>query len=130
MEAPRLRLLRLANLRGLLTPDYPHGNRSRIREELILRDLSRENEGQVELTSVILKGLLATMVRPAARGDVMSQAGDALSIAFNLLQLVPNKDLAKLKTGADESKETEELIKAYSLLKDSKLTDILRAALE
>ena len=128
MEAPRLRLLRLANLRGLLTPDYPHGNRSRIREELILRDLSRENEGQVALTGAMLKGLLALISKD--RGASITQAGEALSIAFNLLQLVPNKDLAKLKTGADESKETEELIKAYSLLKETKLTDILRAALE
>ena len=128
MEAPRLRLLRLANLRGLLTPDYPHGNRSRIREELILRDLSRENEGQVALTGAMLKGLLALISKD--REASITQAGEALSIAFNLLQLVPNKDLAKLKTGADESKETEELIKAYSLLKETKLTDILRAALE
>ena len=103
-----MRLLVLAHVRGLLKPNYPHGIKSIIREELLLRQISRETYGTSYYHRAGVEASLINAMSPRDRDAVYKRAttlimeGAAMHSFYSqeALERIRNKDQIEVKQGA------------------------------
>jgi len=128
-DAPRIKLYRLANLRGLLKPGYEHGVRSRVREILIIRDLQKEMMGQYFRAKAMLD--IATVpFMQEGHARKIAEAYNALHKSLLLSLLTPEKAQDMLESNIDNSPEIQETMREFVRLKESGLESILAKAME
>lgn len=110
----------LAHLRGLLTPGYPNGAASVIREELVLQAISQEVEAAGLFTQVKATAGMMSVVDPASRHRTVRNMMDNLRMGTALMRLEPyEKILRSVKAHSVEAN-----IAAFRVLEK---TDIFQA---
>lgn len=123
METPQLRILVLAHVRGLLKPDYPHGIKSVIREELLLRQINRDIYGDSYYHRATVESNLISVVAPNARDEVYKKAASMVMEGAAMRAFYSQSMLDKIKY-----KDKIEIAQGVSILKileKSNLFDIL-----
>lgn len=75
-----------AYLRGLLKPDYPNGNRSIYRENLILQAIAREQEAEEIIQTVKNESNYSPLLGPAQANKLLKHQDKMLSLAFENLK--------------------------------------------
>jgi hypothetical protein len=128
LETPQLRLLVLAHARGLIKPDYPHGVKSVIREELLLRQISREIFGESYYHRATVESALIAAVGARDKEGIYKRAsslvmeGAAMTAFYSheMLERLKNKDAIEIAQGAA----------ALKILEKSNLFDIMSGALK
>ena len=119
LESARLRLIILGALRGFVKPGYDYSVASVVREELLLRAMSREIEGD----SLMSRGLLESSALPVVEGmrrpmTYRSAVGFMLQ-GHAMRRLMPLQSLHNFMN----PDQHEEINKTSALLKVLKQTD-------
>lgn len=73
----------VAYLRGLITPGYPHGIRSVIRENLILQAISLELEADALLNRVVTESAYAPLMQGNNANNLLKQHDKMLSLVHS-----------------------------------------------
>lgn len=108
----------VAYLRGLLTPGYPQGVRSIIRENFVLQSLARELEANEVLARSLNESHYASLMKPDQANKLLKHHDKMLSLAFNNLKHKVDKinhvgvDIA----GIDSFKQAYMLLKKQGLV--------------
>ena len=112
----------VAYLRGLLTPRYPQGVRSIIRENLVLQALARELEANEVLSRTLNESNYASLMKPDQANKLLKHHDRMLSLAFDNMKHKVNKinpsgvDIA----GIDNFKQAYMLLKKQGLVGEVK----------
>jgi len=87
----------IAYLRGLLTPDYPHGYRSIVREHSILQAIHREMGAGEILQRLNLESGYISLMDPNKANKALKQHDKMLSFAYSNLnhEVKKSSELAK-----------------------------------
>ena len=112
LEPRRLRLYVVAYLRGVLPSYYKHSNRSRIREELVLKAISDELDAKS-----VTHGLMVDTVfwsDQSDRASVYDSMYDKIEKIRQLNELTPD---ALIKT--KRANDIDNLEKLYMILRDA-----------
>ena len=134
LENPRLRLLFLAWLRGYIKADYQHGVRSRIREELAMRAVSRELEADHLAEMVSLRQATLPLVNPMARQNSYTSTGRMLERLQAMRKMMPINRVKDIGSVEESMREIRQMGAALKVLQASdlsaKLEQIAEAGLE
>ena len=105
MVAPRYRLMVLLYLRGLLKPDYPQGNRSIAREDLLLQAVSAETTATAQLAEINLQAAFASLFNPKSAPSMLDKLSSAVNrlTAMSTLDFVAARQVARKAAGSVES---------------------------
>jgi hypothetical protein len=125
LETPQLRLLVLAHARGLIKPDYPHGIKSVIREELLLRQISRDIFGESYYHRAAVEANTLAVVDARSRDEIYKRArsfimeGAAMKSFYSqtMLDQLQHKDQIEVAQG----------VSILKILEKSNLFDIMSA---
>lgn len=128
METPQLRLLVLAHARGLIKPDYPHGAKSVIREELLLRQISRDIFGESNYHRARVEAATITSVKPGDRQEVYKQAMSLIMEGAAMRAFYSQRMLDQLKY--KDKIELGQGVAALKILASSNLYDIMSGAIK
>lgn len=109
----------LAHLRGLLHPDYRHGVRSRIREELVLRAISREVDAESFQARAIVEAVCMTAVAPAYRAKLHQDAMQFLTDSNMLAKLLDFDVIERKRPKLENQRDVKELMQAFSILRET-----------
>lgn len=103
----------LLYLRGLLKPDYPQGNRSIAREEILLQAVSAETMASTQLAEINLQASFAPLFS-AARAPEMFRK---LSEAIRRITAMSNLDFATAsQVAAKAAGSVDSMAKLYDAL--------------
>ena len=130
LETPRVKRLRLANLRGLLKPDYPHGVRSQIRERMVLEDLSREAESKILTFKALADLMILPFIDASKRAKLVEGAAGILQSSLLLAKLCELQHVDSRQNDAVNDDLTERMAKAFNVLKEAGLGAMMHRALE
>ncbi len=103
----------VAYLRGLLKPDYPQGIRSVIRENFILRALSRELDAKEMLARIEHEGTFVALLTHDNANKLLKHQDKMLSLAFDNFRHKADKRSNK----AINMEAIDKLISTYAALK-------------
>lgn len=118
----------VAYLRGLLKPDYPHGIRSMLRENFILKALGREIESNELIDKVKAESCFASILQPSQANKLLKHHDKMLSLAYSSLahELAKNKTLVNYDVDSlDKFIETYKKLATLGILGDKKKDDVL-----
>ncbi len=76
----------VAYLRGLLKPDYPNGDRSIFRENMILQSIAREQEANEIIRTISNESNYAPLLAPLQANKLLKHQDKMLSLAFDRLR--------------------------------------------
>lgn len=107
----------LAHTRGLLKPDYAFGNRSVIRENLVLSCLERETQAQGFLTRGIVDAVTLPIVKAENRMEWLDRSLRYISQGVALFQFTPYDKVSKMATEMRDAGTIKKTIRAFKLLK-------------
>ena len=114
----------LAHVRGLIKPDYPHGIKSVIREELILRQISRDVYGESYYHRAIVESNVVSSLNSAqAKDETYKRAANLIMEGAAMRAFYSQKMLDRLKH--KEEIEVNQGVAALKILEKSNLFDIL-----
>lgn len=102
-----------AYLRGLLKPDYPNGNRSIYRENLILQAIAREQEAEEIIQTVKNESNYSPLLGPAQANKLLKHQDKMLSLSFDNLRHKADKRSNK----SINMEAIDKLIATYAALK-------------
>ena len=119
MESPRLRLLILGSLRGIVKPGYRLGINSRVREELLLNALQREIDGEVFEHRSSIEAAIAQISIPSARPNICNQAIDFLLQGSMLRKGHSYACLKKAARSAKTEMDIKQAAAAFNILKST-----------
>lgn len=126
LDTPRVRLMILAHLRGLLKPGYEQGVTSVIREELVLQAISQENEARGLLTQALMTSSMLPAFNDQARPKQLRQAIDNLRMGTSLLKMESyDKIVRQVK-----ARSVEANIALLHVFEQTDVFDILKKTLE
>ena len=117
MGSPRLRLIILGAVRGLIKPGYADGINSVIREELLVRALAREIDGTTFLSRALIE---ASMAAAPQQQRIYRKSVAFLMQGNAMMRLHPIRDLRQLHLSRSDRVEIN---KMATLLKVLKQTD-------
>ena len=117
MGSPRLRLIILGAVRGLIKPGYAYGINSVIREELLVRALAREIDGTTFLSRALIE---ASMAAAPQQQRIYRKSVAFLMQGNAMMRLHPIRDLRQLHLSRSDRVEIN---KMATLLKVLKQTD-------
>ena len=130
LETPRLRLLLLAYLRGLLKPDYDSGVKSQIREMLVINALVREIEGGELKNRALLDAVTLDSMKPERRPAILTTAFNLQAQSGALRMQQSYTQVRKLKKwNPDEEKSVKEMMAVLKVLKHTNFADKMRTIL-
>ncbi len=109
----------LAHLRGLLQPAYPHGVRSRIREELVLRGISREVDADSFKTRAIVEAVCMSAVAAPYRAKLHRDAMQFLTDANMLAKLLDFDIIERKRPKLENQRDVKELLAAFDILRET-----------
>jgi len=115
----------LAHLRGLLTPDYPQGFRSRVRENLVLSALAREVDAEAFGKRAIVEAVCMSAVAPQHRPKLHRDALTFLQDSAQLAKLLDFDSIEARRPKLENERDVRDLIKAFSILKDTNVFEIM-----
>jgi len=78
----------LAYLRGLLRPDYKQGMRSKVREEVILAALDKEQRAKYSADLIALEGSILSSLKPEATRTHYRKLNEAVLQVANLREFL------------------------------------------
>lgn len=104
--------------------------RSQIREILVLQDLAKEVESGILQTAALLQAATLPVVDPNVRKKVFTTASSLLENAELLGKLCSTESEEIKRLTVLNNPTTQDQIKAFYMLKESGLADILHRALE
>lgn len=107
----------LAHTRGLLKPDYPFGNRSVIRENIMLSCLEQETQGHGFLARGIIDASALMVLKHEARSSVLDRAMRYIDQGVALFQFTPYDKVRKMATEMKDAGAIKKTITAFRLLK-------------
>ncbi len=108
----------LAYLRGLLKPDYPHGVRSVLRENLILEKVEIDQKVDLELTRLQLDAAFIPMTDARGAKEILGGIGRT----FDKLSQLAEFDL--MRAAIPQAKgSVDSLVKIYYALSKAGLVD-------
>lgn len=119
MDAPRLRLIVLAGLRGLIEPGYEHGANSVVREQVLLQALAREVDGDTFLSRGIIEAMMANVIAPSERSRTYEKAINFLLQGTALKKLEGYKQIRKITISGDKVREMRKMATALMVLKST-----------
>jgi len=122
LENPRLRLLFLAWLRGYIKADYQYGVRSRIREELAMRAVSRELEAGHLAEMVSLRQATLPLVNPMARQNAYTSTGRMLERLQAMRKMMPINRVKDIGSVEESMREIRQMGAALKVLQASNLS--------
>jgi len=117
LGSPRLRLIILGAVRGLIKPGYAYGINSVIREELLVRALAREIDGTTFLSRALIE---ASMAAAPQQQRIYRKSVAFLMQGNAMMRLHPIRDLRQLHLSRSDRVEIN---KMATLLKVLKQTD-------
>lgn len=108
----------VAYLRGLITPGYPHGTRSVVRENLILQAIGLELDAEALLHRVATEAAYAPLMQGNNANNLLKQHDKMLSLAHSARCHESQKN--KLTNKIDIN-SIDNFIKIYKSVKDQGL---------
>jgi hypothetical protein len=108
----------VAYLRGLLTPDYPNGVRSVVRENLVLQAISLELDADALLNRVATEAAYAPLMQGNNANNLLKQHDKMLSLAHSARCHESQK--SKTLKNVDIN-SIDNFIKTYKTIKDQGL---------
>ena len=130
METPRLRLIILAAVRGLIKPGYDFGVASVIRETLLTRAISREIDGQTLSDRGMLEATIATITAPPYRPASYREAVGYLMQGNALAKLLPGRSVKKIQLSSNDRLQIKNAVTMLNLLKQTDFYDRMAAILK
>ncbi len=130
MEAPRLRLIILAAVRGLVKPGYDYGVSSVIREDLLTRAISREIDGQTLTHRGVLEAAIAQITDPAWRPTSYRHAVGYVMQGNAMTKLQPARNVRKIQLNRDDRVQIKNAVTMLNLLKRTDFYDRMAAVLK
>lgn len=95
----------LLYLRGLLAPDYPQGNRSIAREDMLLQAVAAETSAAAQLAEINMQAAFASLFSPKSAPQMLDKLSTAVNrlTAMSTLDFVTARQAAKKAAGSVES---------------------------
>lgn len=113
----------LAHLRGLLLPDYPHGFKSHVRENLILSALSREVDAEAFGKRAIVEAVCMSSVAPEQRPKLHRDALTFLQDSAQLGKLLDYDAIEAKRPKVENERDVKDLMKAFEILRETDVFD-------
>ena len=130
MEAPRLRLIILGCLRGLVKPGYTFGITSFIREQMLLGAMQREIDGQTFTNRGLVEAAIANLVSPAKRPEAYNKAVSFLMQGNLLSKGGSYSGLKKLQLSTQDMTDIRKAAALFKVLKKTQFYDIMATTLK
>ena len=109
----------LAHLRGLLKPDYQHGIRSVIRENLVLTALSREIDSNAFAQRAMIEAVCMTAVAPGYRSKLHRDALSLLNDSNQLAKLLDYEAIERKRPKIENERDVKDLMAAFNILRET-----------
>ena len=113
----------LAHLRGLLTPDYPQGFRSRVRENLVLTALAREVDAEAFGKRAIVEAVCMSAVAPQHRPKLHRDALTFLQDSAQLAKLLDYDSIEAKRPKLENERDVQDLMQAFNILRETDVFD-------
>jgi len=113
----------LAHLRGLLKPDYQHGLRSRIRENVVLIALAREVDAESLGRRAVMEASCMSAVNPASRVKLHRDAMSLLNDSCQMAKLLDYDAIEAKRPKLENERDVQDLMKAFEILRQTDVFD-------
>lgn len=130
METPRLRLIILGAVRGLIKPGYEFGIASVIREDILTRAIGREIDGRTMAGRGMVEAAIAQITAPSFRPSTYREAVGYLMQGNALTRLMPNRNVQKIQLSSNDRLQIKNAMTMLNLLKQTDFYDRMAALLK